>query len=64
MVKVFRKLGCTRIPDDPCLIYLLTPASIITWLSWIDDFLHMSKQDEIEDTKEKFMKELDCEDSD
>ena len=63
LVKMFKKLGHMRILADPCSCYSLKPASVISWLSWIDDYLHAGKQDENDDTKQKCMKELDCEDS-
>lgn len=60
LLKAMSKLGFTRSLCDPCVYYKWINNRLVMWISWIDDMLCIGHPDDIEDSKNVFIKEFNC----
>ena len=62
LLKAMKKMGFTRSSSDPCIYYKWTNNGLIVWISWIDDMLCIGCPEDVETSKNEFMKIFPCDD--
>ena len=62
IVKVMNQMGFTRSVGDPCIYWKWTKRGLLIWVSWIDDMLCIGHPEDVEESKNEFMRIFKCDD--
>ena len=62
ILKAMKKMGFIRSSSDPHIYYKWTNNGLIVWISWIDDLLCIGCPENVEISKNEFMKLFPCDD--